>query len=490
MDQREIRHILDEWAGALEIDSKELYASFEALLADEKSVRPQLSLAEQQERALRRVRIKAKREHGPQAFASGTADAIVFGVSGLIDSTAKYRDAAIQLFREDPKRAIKDGYTTEKGVPIDTRKTFDSGASNPFFGKPFREHNYIQLIAGIAQLQQDDAKLGPLPFVATMDRNSPDAKAPPLFHRVKFSFTSYQDDPAIFEAERGAEKAVGLRIRIPRGGTFEVVGPVDPMVSVSKYAPEMVVSLEGLDDWANKAGPARDRRLVAVEGDVVRMDLMPAAGNNRRISIDNGHDIKGYGTTVWVPDTVPIDFAEDSKVVAFGNARAGNPESSFGASLNAMGVWPKPDYKVPLPEGLLPLPEPSEVPAELKEGRSASEALGEPPELADLEKNADKVFGTGEDEPLPEPTKPNAPTTEAQALVLCLVAKSQGHDGLGWEKLLDGAKALGLNKDAIEEAVDGLLDAGRLYEPKLGVMKAIADPTKAELALFVKRGGK
>lgn len=500
MDQRDIRRTLDEWASALEIDAKELYGSYEELLADEKSVRPQLSATEQQERALRRVRIKAKREHGPQAFASGTADAIIIGVSGLIDSTAKLRAEAEQLFRENPKQAVKLGVTTEKGVPIDKREKFDSGQANPFFGKPLRAHNYIQLIAGIAQLQQDDAKLGPLPFVATMDRNSPEAKAPPLFHRVKFPFSSYQDDESIYvvaegEGEKRQVLKVGLRVRIPRGGKFEDVGPVDPMVAVRKYAPEIIVPLEQLDEWAAGAGDGRDRRLVAVEGDVVRMDLTPNEGTrNRRVNIDNGNDIKGLGTTVWVPDTVPIDFAEDSKTVCFGNARAAAAESTFSASINAMGIWAIPEYKVPLPEGLLPLPEPSEVPAELKPGQSASEALGEPPELSKLEGQAlsdlaDQIFGDGK--PLPEPPKPNVPMTEAETLMFVLIhngAKAD-KDGAKWTDIKDLAHGMKLNDEAIEKGIDRLLDSGRIYEGSLGRFKTLEEPTKAELALFQKRGG-
>jgi hypothetical protein len=496
LEQKAIRQTLDSWAEALGTEPKTLYTDFEAMLADEKEVHPQFEQEQLQQRALRRVRIRAKREHGPMAFASGTADAVILGVSGLIDTARKLREDAIALYRENPAGALKMGVVDAKGQPIDTRKSFEAtGQANPFYGRPLRAHNMIQLVAGIVTLEQDGTRMLPRPFVAIVDRNDPASKQPPLFHRVKFPFTSYQDDETIFAVERQkGEKITGLRVRTPRGVEFEDAGPVDPVSVVQKYCPEIVVPLEQLEEWAQNHG---QRELVAVEGDVVRLDMTPnPSTQNRRIQIDNGHDITGFGTTIWVPTTVPIDFAEESAVFAFGNARAGAPDSTFGASVNAMGLYALPDYKMALPEGLLPIPEPSTPSAELAD---PSTALGEPPELEDVEegrkpkltaKQADAIFGTGTDDELPPVQKPSGPGNEAEAVVMCLIAKNGSEaNGLNMFALQAFAEKMKVNRASMERAVEQLIARGRIYEPKLGIFKVVSEPSKEELAIYKKRGG-
>ena len=52
-------------------------------------------------------------------------------------------------------------------------------------------------------------------------------------------------------------------------------------------------------------------------------------------------------------------------------------------------------------------------------------------------------------------------------------ALDQDGKGAPWDGILDGAKKAGLTKEGLEEAINGLLDKGLVYEPVLGRMKRI-----------------
>lgn len=66
------------------------------------------------------------------------------------------------------------------------------------------------------------------------------------------------------------------------------------------------------------------------------------------------------------------------------------------------------------------------------------------------------------------------PEGEAEATVLEIVVglDAEGR-GAAWDAIVEAAKARGLPKDTLEEAVNRLLDKGLIYEPVLGRMKKI-----------------
>ena len=78
----------------------------------------------------------------------------------------------------------------------------------------------------------------------------------------------------------------------------------------------------------------------------------------------------------------------------------------------------------------------------------------------------------------PKAAEPEAPkkeeTSDLDDTVLALIAELD-RDGKGapWDAILDRAGKAGIQKDALEEAVNELLDKGLVYEPVLGRMKKI-----------------
>src|SRR5205814_1877795 len=157
-------------------------------------------------------------------------------------------------------------------------------------------------------------------------------------------------------------------------------------------------------------------------------------------------------------------------------ARSGNPDSGFGASVNAMGLYAHPDYKNAPSPNIKPFPEPR-------------------PAAVDLTGQADAIFGDGTTpEPaLPPAQRPTAPPGDGEALVFTCVAKAAKErpgKGASFDEVLNRSIQLGLNRTDVEFCLNELLERTRVYEPELGYFKPLEEPTKAELALYTKRGGR
>lgn len=87
-----------------------------------------------------------------------------------------------------------------------------------------------------------------------------------------------------------------------------------------------------------------------------------------------------------------------------------------------------------------------------------------PPETAAAEEAAQKPpAAEAEEEP-----------DDAEEKVLEIIA-GLDKDGKGapWDGILEAAKSKDVTKDRLEEAINGLLDKGLIYEPVLGRMKKI-----------------
>lgn len=60
---------------------------------------------------------------------------------------------------------------------------------------------------------------------------------------------------------------------------------------------------------------------------------------------------------------------------------------------------------------------------------------------------------------------------ETEDDVLKVIRELEGDDGAPWDKITSKCEKLGLDKDAIEEALSSLMDKGLIYEPILGTIK-------------------
>jgi DNA replicative helicase MCM subunit Mcm2 (Cdc46/Mcm family) len=55
--------------------------------------------------------------------------------------------------------------------------------------------------------------------------------------------------------------------------------------------------------------------------------------------------------------------------------------------------------------------------------------------------------------------------------VLDTIKELEGEDGALWDSIVESAKSKGLDENAIEEALNSLMDKGFIFEPMLGTIK-------------------
>ena len=106
----------------------------------------------------------------------------------------------------------------------------------------------------------------------------------------------------------------------------------------------------------------------------------------------------------------------------------------------------------------------------------------EPEEYVDDEPPEPPVIVPEEDEPDNESTESEAPSPESDEeelsddegkLIKLINKKDPESSGMDWDDLEKAAKKGKMNKDAFDEAMEGLLDKGLVYEPMLGKIRKI-----------------
>jgi hypothetical protein len=73
------------------------------------------------------------------------------------------------------------------------------------------------------------------------------------------------------------------------------------------------------------------------------------------------------------------------------------------------------------------------------------------------------------------PAENVAPAGDGMALAVVedLIARMDRGDGVSYEALLDSANKLGYDEETVEKVLNSLMDSGRCYEPRIGILKLI-----------------
>jgi DNA replicative helicase MCM subunit Mcm2 (Cdc46/Mcm family) len=60
---------------------------------------------------------------------------------------------------------------------------------------------------------------------------------------------------------------------------------------------------------------------------------------------------------------------------------------------------------------------------------------------------------------------------DPETVVLDTIKELESDDGAAWDSIVEACKKKGLDENAIEEAMNSLMDKGFIYEPMLGTLK-------------------
>jgi len=276
-------------------------------------------------------------------------DGIFLGYGIKMDVFAARREQALQIWKQDPKRAIDEGWCDAEGTPI---FTMPSGSVIKI-DKPV----YLRQSVGVCRLSSG----GDLKLFVMVHRLDQADKLPPLGKPVRFLANLVSDTPTRYELNT---------TRITQYADVDM--PEFPKVDesticdlLSKAPDELKATCAELPDWHTKH--ANDpRRIVILEADVIFIRREPTAFGNYIMVVEDETimDLAGEGITVWLHEDLMkyIDFGAGSRVYVVGRTTTGpgwNPETrSIDPSVqrtmvNAFGIWPIPEFKVPPEEEVL-----------------------------------------------------------------------------------------------------------------------------------------
>lgn len=247
-------------------------------------------------------------------------------------------------------------------------------------------------------------------------------------------------------------------------------------VYAGQYQPEALEALENLEAPSIVAVVGKARTYSPEEGTVytsIRPETIHAVTSEDR----DAWILEAAEHTADRVDALKDAYGIDEHVTEDALLDAGVPERWVPGILEAMDAYGRVDlasylslvsdalgYLLPDP------PEPRIVHAGEGEARPSQEA--QPDQEVAVE---DETSST----PTPEATDDEAPTGEAEeeghvdpeGVVFDLVERIDEGDGAAWEVIVSEAKDEGLSEEEVEEAMNVLMDRGRVFEPVLGKLK-------------------
>lgn len=341
----EKNELIKQWSEKLSITEEDINKAITKIAEEEKQLHKESTQEECEARALQRIAgIYKKQLRSPAVGFEGC----IIAVGDSIDTVARIKREAAVMFKTDPQIAISSGVTNDEGIALDTRKEWSTGNPNRGFGRPLPEHNWLRTIYGVALKSNVDTT--PKYFIMQMSGKVATNENIPLFKPVKFRAI---DKTTPENAE------VQYNINSSTFTTFDIDETIKLPTTeelITKYCKPIKVS--ELADY-HEQNKDNYSRLVAVIGDVSTIVMEPTSVGSRRVILEDSEsifDLDSQGTTCWVPERVPIDFAEGSKVIILGRTgqgraldEQGNPTDEPGdVMINAFSLYALPKYKIEL----------------------------------------------------------------------------------------------------------------------------------------------
>ena len=330
----------DLWSEKLSISLADIQSEFDGLVANEKDIHKDLTDDEQQTHALKRLALVYKKQLRSPAIGF---EGMVIGMGDLFDTVRKMRQAGMDAYRVNPHEAITQGITDSEGVPLDTREVFGTGRANSEFGKPLPEHSYIRNVIGVAVRANVEEK--PKVFSMTLNGEKAENIDVKLFQPVKFR--------AINKSEEGDASFVLNGSSVTKFDISSTISMPAPIEVLRKVCGDMFVPIAKAEEY-HKANKDDFNRLALIEADVSILGTEPTKTGSKLMVIEDMdasmEDIASPGMTCWVPKSVPLDFAEGSKVIVVGRTSQGmsrdNPTELGDVMVNVFGIYAIPEYKI------------------------------------------------------------------------------------------------------------------------------------------------
>jgi len=335
--QEQLESLASACEAKLGIAKKIVYDKYASTVEDLKTKLPQLDEKKLLARAFIITKGYYKRElRSPAKFFEG----VILGVNSPFDMVALARRQAAEMYRTDPEKAIKEGWTDAEGNPLDRRTSFGSGRANPNYGKPLPEHSYIQNIFGVCRAQGEKEFV---PFKLTLGDQLANKIEIPTMVPVQFraNIPEAQDDPNV----RRLNPYTRMTFTPVQVDGFDVETILNDKM-LDRYKVELG------DLQAYHARVASDpQRIVITQADVQYIDpeVNAVTGNKMMVLDDATLPDDHPGVTAWVPPHLldAIDFGIGSRVWVIGSTVEAQFNEGPSILINVLGIHAIPEYKVP-----------------------------------------------------------------------------------------------------------------------------------------------
>ncbi len=285
-------------------------------------------------------------------------------------------------------RYIHPDSTPDLLIFLDTKATFNSGKTNPNFGKPWppAEQTTIMNIRGVAKPTYPfEGKEIPMRKFSLTISDPEWFKAEPGINNVRCTkhlspFKPFADTKLIFKPENSTETFNAFNISSLTEFSF-IDEEIDVLAFCKKFIPENVQTVTKLHEHFAKFGSSPDE-FVVFEGGVQFINNKPSPIGTRRLRVDDPYaspldmftddgDVVP-DTSVEVSKHVPITFARGTRAIFVGTTKQkaiwvqgkdGQPGHEHPTEkeliIEANAIYPIPAYTIKAAEPSN-LPEPSE----------------------------------------------------------------------------------------------------------------------------------
>jgi len=328
-----------QWSEKLSISVDEIGKEFDLIKEKISTEVPDVSDDEKNTLALKRLAISYKKQlRSPAVGFKG----IILGAEDARDIIEKQRKDALDFFNENPQLAISQGVVNESGIPLDTRKVWNSGKANMGYGKPLPANLFMRKIFGVASKGTDEPKFFTMSMNGDVCHREFSLMTPMRFMGIDKS----QDDKAyVLNSSSFTTFEKDESIKLPEAKEL-----IEKYLDVVKFSELQEYHKQNKEDY---------NRTVAIEGTVISLNLEATSIGSRIMVIEDSEnvmDLESKGLTCWVPGSIDIDFAEGSKVYVLGRTsqgmlkdEAGNITDEAGdITINVTGICPT--VKIQIPE--------------------------------------------------------------------------------------------------------------------------------------------
>jgi len=347
------------WAKKLKKDVEELETQLEVLANGLRDKHKNWSVEKIYATARRRLYSSIKSE-----FRSSAAPWLVCPLYGSEPfDWANYKfQQVMAIYNNNPKEAIAKkmvqvkknsrGIATEV-IPIDSNQFTKSGKQNRNFGKPMKEHSWIQTIGGIAMPMkaaenEEWDKIRPCEIILSNQTADPTSQ---VYKGIGFNFGNWYKIKLNNRTKKENEES--WELNVSTASKWEDYEELDfDKSQLKEYFVDYYAPLSDIEEYHdtyaenNATGTKQfNKRIIVTEGEVVDIIISEDPNNSNRILIDDESlglaDEEGNiidSVNCWANSNVKLNFGKFSRIMVIGNTSRGlKKDLATGETLNEWG---------------------------------------------------------------------------------------------------------------------------------------------------------